>query len=88
MLFLTEAQQLSSVISLDMRTLRNGHDTNVNKQHSESEELSEPAKEIIFVLRGDSHFSVLDSTTGSVVCSHSVSSGEESSAVSMYILGK
>ncbi|KAL8162643.1 hypothetical protein V2J09_014132 [Rumex salicifolius] len=85
-LFLTEAQQLSTVVSLDMRTFSNGHPINVNKKHSESEELSKPAKELVFVLRGDSHISFLNSITGSIICSHAVLHGKESNAVSMHIL--
>ena len=83
-LFLTDALCGSSpIISLAVKTLP---DTESLKQ-SEIGTSNESVKEVAFILTRDSHVVLVDSSTGNMI-SQPIHPMEESTAVSLYIIGK
>lgn len=88
LLFLTDriSRSSSPVVSLIVKsfpdTLSNSLD------HSKDEKSLEPVDEVAFILTKNAHITVIDSIRGDVISALLTQSNEESTALSMYIVGK
>lgn len=89
-LFLTEgASDLSSpVTSLHVNASLDANGLVQSPKNSQSEVLSDPEKEIMFVMTRNADITVRDSISGTLVSSLPVHPKKDSIAVSMYIIGK
>lgn len=87
-LFLTDCVSSSNspVISLAFKacpdTCNNSLEPSANKISTE------PLDEVAFILTKDAHIVVMDSTRGDIIGSQLIDPKKESTALSMYILGK
>lgn len=76
----------SPVVSLAMKKYIHT-DADDDPEKSGDISSSDPEKEVAFMLTKDAHVILFDSSSGKEICSRSVNP-KESSAVSMYLLGK
>lgn len=89
-LFITDSLSPSNCpVGLSAMISFTDNDTLVNSpRDSVSTSLNDNEKWLAFVMTKDAYLTVLDGTTGNVVSSLSIPLKAESSAISMYILGK
>uniref|UniRef100_A0A803M3U7 V-SNARE coiled-coil homology domain-containing protein n=1 Tax=Chenopodium quinoa TaxID=63459 RepID=A0A803M3U7_CHEQI len=84
----TPSSPNSHVVSFSPAISLGNHGLTTSLDHSKAHGISDPAKELICALTNDFHIAVLDSSDGNVVGSASKNLNTESTAISMYILGK
>ncbi|KAG8390116.1 hypothetical protein BUALT_Bualt01G0050100 [Buddleja alternifolia] len=87
-LFVTDclSSSKSPVSSLAIRTFPHAHEKSV--KDSEKGSGSESATEIAFVLTRDAHVFLVDSTAGNMISSQPIHPKENSTSISMHLLGK
>ncbi|PPE02248.1 hypothetical protein GOBAR_DD00707 [Gossypium barbadense] len=89
-LFITDSLSRSncSVSSLAMISFTDTNTLINNSKDSTSTNLNDGEKGLVFIMTRDAYLAVLDGRTGHMVSSQSIPQKKESSAISMYILGK
>lgn len=78
----------SPVISIIWKAITNNHTLVKSPKHSESEISNDPPKELMFILTKDSKVVVIDGSTGNMINSGPMHLKKESTAISMYVIGK
>ncbi|KAL2317121.1 hypothetical protein Fmac_030997 [Flemingia macrophylla] len=80
----TESKTPSAVVSICAKF----SDSNLNNlQESVSDISDNPGSGLVFVMTKDAHFVAIDTVTGNMVCSRTLSPKETSNAISMHIIG-
>lgn len=77
----------SPLISLAIKTFSDRPNLVTSPKDSEFKSLDGTGNGVILCLTKDAHIIVIDSATGSMICSE-LAHPEESTAISMYIFGK
>ncbi|KAK3042881.1 hypothetical protein RJ639_001154 [Escallonia herrerae] len=87
-LFLTDclSSSSSSVMSLAMKIVPDVNSDSL--EHPENKTSHQSAQEVAFIMTKDAHIVVMDCITGNVVASQMMHPKRESTAISLYILGK
>lgn len=78
----------SPVISIIWRSIIDSHTLAKSPKQFEADFHSDPSKELMFILTKDSKVIVIDGSTGNTTSSGPMHLKKESTAISMYVIGK